>query len=75
MLPLGGLLLRRSPERCWPEMRWAAAALAAALAALCCEHGAYGFKADELPTMKVRLPLRYSLLLFLSLTHCTTAGC
>ena len=55
MLPLGRLLLRRSPERCWPEMRWAAAALAAALAALCCDHDAYGFKADVLPTMKVRL--------------------
>ena len=36
-------------------MRWAAAALAAALAALCCDHDAYGFKADVLPTMKVRL--------------------
>ena len=56
-------------------MRWAAAALTAALAALCCEHDAYGFKADVLPTMKVRLPLSLQpTALSFAATHCTT-GC
>ena len=71
---ISGLLLRRSPERCWPEMRWAAAALAAMLAALCCEHGAGAFKADVLPTMKVRLPLSLQPTRLFAATHCTT-GC